>query len=553
MFADLRELPDGHVANCDLCIIGGGAAGISMAREFIGTTTKVCLIESAREYEDATQQLYAGVAQPARKRARSIKEGVHYGVPAIHSRLRHFGGSTNHWGGYCVPLDPEDLEKHDWIPDSGWPIGWRELSKIYPRAQAVCEIGPYVYDDSLWRRTKTEPYAFDPQNLVNRFYQFSPPTRFGDRYGKALKAAPNVTVLFNANVTNIGLAPNTASVDHIKVSSLVGKTGRVAARHYVLASGGIENARLLLASNDIAQRGIGNGRDLVGRYFMDHLYDSVGSLLVSENPKRLIAQYAEIVPDQAGHPLAKAGPDADSVMFQAALSPSAAAKKRNRAGAVALFIRGDWSRVDEGVRAVYEAVEREDSPAAENYGSSLLDILRNLDTAGPAVKNLVQGKSPPHLPVLFAIAEQVPNRASRIALADQKDALGMPRARIDWRLSELDRRTFAQMPDLLAGEFGRQGIGRVHKAPWLDEDALYLYRGDFSRILEPGRHHSGTTRMAHDPAQGVVDADFQIFGVSNLSVAGSSVFPTIGSANPTLTIIALALRLADHLKGRLTR
>lgn len=551
MFADLRELPDGHTVDCDLCIIGGGAAGISIAREFIGSRTQVCLIESAREFEQATQDLYAGAAQPVRKRARSIKEGVHYGVPPIHARLRHFGGSTNHWGGYCVPLDPEDLEKHDWIPDSGWPIGWEELSRFYPRAQTICEIGPYVYDDSLWERTKTRPYKFNPQNLVNRFYQFSPPTRFGDRYEEALKTAPNITMLFNANVTNIGLAPNAAWVDHIRVASLAGKTGEVTARHYVLASGGIENARLLLASDDVARRGVGNGHDLVGRYFMDHLYDAVGSLLVSENPARLMAQYAEIIPDHAGHPLTKAGPDTEPVMFQAALSPSPVAKKRNATGAVALFIRGDWSRVDEGVRAVYEAVERETATGGESYGSYLLDILRNIDTAAPAIKNLVQGKTPTHLPILFAIAEQVPNRDSRIALAHQKDALGMRRAQIDWRLSELDRRTFAQMPDLLAGEFGRQGVGRVHKSPWLDEDALYLYRGDFSRILEPGRHHSGTTRMADHPANGVVDADCQVFGVANLSVAGSSVFPTIGSANPTLTIVALSLRLSDHLKGRL--
>ena len=352
MFADLRELPDGHTVDCDLCIIGGGAAGISIAREFIGSRTQVCLIESAREFEQATQDLYVGAAQPVRKRARSIKEGVHYGVPPIHARLRHFGGSTNHWGGYCVPLDPEDLEKHDWIPDSGWPIGWEELSRFYPRAQTICEIGPYVYDDSLWERTKTRPYKFNPQNLVNRFYQFSPPTRFGDRYEEALKTAPNITMLFNANVTNIGLAPNAALVDHIRVASLAGKTGEVTARHYVLASGGIENARLLLASDDVARRGVGNGRDLVGRYFMDHLYDAVGSLLVSENPARLMAQYAEIIPDHAGHPLTRAGPDTEPVMFQAALSPSPVAKKRNGTGAVALFIRGDWSRVDEGVRAV---------------------------------------------------------------------------------------------------------------------------------------------------------------------------------------------------------
>ena len=124
----------------------------------------------------------------------------------------------------------------------------------------------------------------------------------------------------------------------------------------------------------------------------------------------------------------------------------------------------------------------------------------------------------------------------------------MRRALVDWRLTDQDRRTFAQMPAVLAAEFGRLDIGRVFTSPWLDEDALYIYRDDFSRILEPGRHHSGTTRMASDANLGVVNSDCRIFEVENAFIAGSSVFPTIGSANPTLTIVALALRLADHLK-----
>lgn len=551
MFLDLRKLPDDHRIDCDLCIIGGGPAGIAIAREYIGTDLKVCLVESAEEYDDPSQNLYAGAPQPSRKRARSIRDGVHYGALALHSRLRHFGGSSNHWGGYCAPLAPEDLAKRDWIPDSGWPIDWRELRHYYPRAQRLCELGPYLYDDTLWRGTDANAYAFDTAKLVNRFYQFSPPTRFGDRYGDALKAAANVTVLFHANATQIALAANAASADALTVKSLSGKYGRIQARHFVLACGGIENARLLLASNSVATAGIGNTRDIVGRYFMDHLYDSVGSLLVSERPARFLSQYGEITPANAGHPLVKSRYAPDPVMFQAAISPSAAVQQRNRTGGVALFIRGDWSRTDEGVSAVYEAIESDTAGAPENQAGSLLNILRNLNTALPEIKSVVQGKKAEHLPVLFAIAEQAPNRLSRITLGSEKDALGSPRARIDWRLSEQDRRTFAQMPELLAGEFGRLGIGRVHKAVWLDDEAPYLYRGDFSRILEPGRHHSGTTRMAHDPARGVVDADCQVFGVSNLSVAGSSVFPTIGSANPTLTIVALALRLADHLKTRL--
>lgn len=551
MFLDLRNLPADHRIDCDLCIIGGGPAGITIAREYIGTNLKVCLVESAEEYDDQSQSLYAGARQPSRKRARSIRDGVHYGALALHSRLRHFGGSSNHWGGYCAPLTPEDLETRDWIPDSGWPVEWKELARFYPRAQTLCEIGPYLYDDTLWRGTDAKHYAFDPAKLVNRFYQFSPPTRFGDRYGDALKASTNVTVLFNANATGIKLTANTASADRLGVKSLSGQSGGIHARHYVLACGGIENARLLLASNDVVTAGVGNGNGLVGRYFMDHLYDSVGSLLVSERPDRFLSQYGEITPTGTRHPLAKARTSADAVMFQAAMGPSAEVQRRNKTAAVALFVRGDWSRTDEGVQAVYDAIESDNPGGPEKYGGHLLEILRNLNTALPEIKSVVQGKKARHLPVLFAIAEQVPNRQSRIMLGPEKDALDMPRARIDWRLSEQDRRTFAQMPDLLAGEFGRLGIGRVHKAVWLDDDAPYLYRSDFSRILEPGRHHSGTTRMAHDPARGVVDADCQVFGVSNLSIAGSSVFPTIGSANPTLTIVALALRLADHLKSRL--
>lgn len=551
MFQDLRELPDNHQIDCELCIIGGGPAGIAIAREFAGTNLKICVVESAEEYDDRSQQLYAGASQPSHEFARSIENGVHYGALALHSRLRFFGGSSNHWGGYCAPLNPEDLKKRDWIPDSGWPIEWKELVRYYPRAQNLCELGPYLYNETLWRRTGARPYAFNPEHLVNRFYQFSPPTRFGKRYGPELKNSANISVLFNANATRIKLTASTAAVEYIDVKSLSGQSGRVKARHYVLACGGIENARLMLASNDVTAAGVGNSRDLVGRYFMDHLYDTVGSLLVSERPERFLAQYGEITPDSKRHPLAKSRKLPEPVTFQAALGPSAGFQRKNKTAAAALFVRGDWSRADEGVRAVYEAIESDNPDAAAARGGYVLDILRNLGTALPEIKNVVQGKKARHLPVLFAVAEQAPNRLSRVALGREKDALGMPRARLDWRLSEQDKRTFAQMPELLAGEFGRLGIGRVHKAVWLDDDAPYLYRGDFSRVLEPGRHHSGTTRMAHDPALGVVDADCQVFGVGNLSVAGSSVFPTIGAANPTLTIIALALRLSDHLKVRL--
>lgn len=148
LFSDLNDLPNEHVVECDLCIVGGGPAGISIALEFIGTRAKVCLIESASEYHLPSQLLY-DASQRVAKRSHGIDRGVHYGAEAPHSRLRYLGGSTNHWGGYCVPLTPNDLEQRSWIPYSGWPIQWSELSRFYPRAQRLWEAGPYIYDERL--------------------------------------------------------------------------------------------------------------------------------------------------------------------------------------------------------------------------------------------------------------------------------------------------------------------------------------------------------------------------------------------------------------------
>tara|TARA_Y100001970_G_C14259423_1_gene878555 strand:+ start:19919 stop:21559 length:1641 start_codon:yes stop_codon:yes gene_type:complete len=544
LFTDLNGFPDGYIANFDLCIIGGGAAGISIAQEFAGMETSVCLLESAAEYHHPSQMLYHADQQPE-KRSRSIKNGIHYGAEAIDSRLRYFGGSTNHWGGYCTPLTPYDLQKRDWIPDSGWPIDWEELVQFYPRAQDLCEAGPYIYNETLWSGLNIRHYDFDPQRLQNRFYQFSPPTRFGHRHGPELQRASNINVIFNANAIEIGLLDNARSADTVTVRSFTGKTALVRARYFVLACGGIENARLLLASDNIAKAGVGNSRDLVGRYFMDHLYDTVGSLLVTQRPDLLMDQYAQITPDIPRHPLS--GPE--PVAFQAALCVSENLQRRNATAGAAIHLRGDWENADAGIRAVYEAINENESDQAVSQGTQLLEILSNLDTALPELKNVVQGRSPEHLPALFCIAEQVPNRASRVMLDKKLDEIGMRRIILDWRLTYQDRQTFAQMPALLASEFGRLGIGRVFTSPWLDDEALYLYRDDFSRILEPGRHHSGTTRMGSDPSHGVVNSDCRLFEVENVFIAGSSVFPTIGYANPTLTILALALRLTDHLKG----
>ena len=236
------------------------------------------------------------------------------------------------------------------MPESGWPIDWAELSRFYPRAQALCEAGPFVYDETLWQGTGVKHYDFDGSVFGTGFINLA--RRPGSATGMAtnLPGARNIEIVFNANATNIGLRENARSAKSVTVKSFSGKQATVRARHFIVACGGIENAfaRWL---DDVATSGVGNVNDLVGRYFMDHLYDSVGSLLVSARPDRLLQQYAQMTLDKSGSPLSGDEP----VPFQAALCVSEQIQQKNRTGGAAIFLRGDWETADEGIRAVYKA------------------------------------------------------------------------------------------------------------------------------------------------------------------------------------------------------
>ncbi len=539
---DFKTFDTHTTLETDLCIIGGGAAGITLAREFINTGTRVVLLESgSTDYEDDTQALYHG-EQASKKRARSIEDGIHYGVTLHDSRLRYFGGTTNHWGGWCAPLTPMDFEKRDWIPHSGWPISYKEILPYYERAKKTCEIGKGSFDKSLWDGQKETPYAFDENKIVSRFFRFSPPTRFGERYGKELDGAQNINVILNANVTKLKLNDSMVAIEAVDIKSLNGNSGTVKAKQFVLACGGIENARILLLSNDKIKAGVGNQNDLVGRYFMDHMYDMVGSIMTPDKPTKLQNLFEQFTPS-----------DNQEIPVQAALCPSDEVQQSKKIMNIGLILSGDWRKPSPGVGALYRLREAQIlDKETPNLSDELFEVLTDLDDALPEATRILRGKRPKHLPRWTGFCEQSPNPLSRVMLSDQKDALGLNRVLLDWRLTQLDRHTFKEMAKTIAAEFGRLGIGRIQIASWLEESAIDFLSGDFSRRLESGRHQSGTTRMSDDSQKGVVDKNCQVHGVKNLHIAGSSVFPTAGYANPTLTIVALTHRLADHLRGQMS-
>jgi choline dehydrogenase-like flavoprotein len=512
MFTDARSLPDKSNVEADLAIIGGGPAGITVARTLRDSGLRICLVEAGGLDLDAdVQALYDGE-----------NVGIDYSTVAM--RLRYLGGSSNHWGGYTRPLDPIDFEQRDWVPHSGWPFSMEELLPWYPLANELLEVAPGRYDEIEYWEAQTGDTLPRPATgrMRYQFVHFSPPTRFGTRYREDLEKASNIQVLLNANVTNIAAADNGRVVDHLAIRTLNGLNHSVRASRYVLATGGLENARMLLLSNDVVKAGLGNQNDLVGRYFMEHPH---------------LASFAEIVAaDLTRMPRIMR----DRVLVQGrnakvAFNPSWQFMREQRL-LNATFMMGVARNY--GVQPSTEV----DEPRTSKHRDMLLaarhflsdNALDPASTAEDAVGVWLG---------IGGSSEQAPNPDSRVSLSDTRDALGLPRIKLDWRLTEQDRSSFYTNLHSLALEFGALGIGRMLKNI-ADES-------EWPKPIAGGAHHMGTTRMNDDPTRGVVDRNCKVHDVENLYVAGSSVFPTSGSANPTLTLVALALRLAQHLKEQM--
>jgi choline dehydrogenase-like flavoprotein len=519
MHVDANTLENGAVLEGDLCIVGAGAAGITMALQWIGSPLKVLLLEGGGfEREAAMQDLYRGdiVGQP------------YYPLDA--ARLHYFGGTTNHWSGWCATYDPIDFEVRPWVPHSGWPIKRADLDPFYARAQPLLDIGPYDYDANSWSRRDTTitPLGLDPDTVWTKMWQFSPPTRFGTKYRSAIVNAPNVHLYTHANVCEVEPNDSLTAIDGLRIRTLGGKEFRARARTYVLACSTIQNARLLLASNRKATAGLGNTNDLVGRYFMEHLEIPSGELVLANPASARMKMYAW----QSGVTKARG---------ELALSPRLQREHRILNGTASL----EPGTLGESVKSTFQAITPEMLAALQKWEQSGRigpSPFASADTTAPPPA----APAPPRFFHLMTRQEQAPNPDSRVTLSAERDALGVPRVKFDWRLSEIDKRSIRTYYELLGQEIGRTGIGRVQLKEWLLSDDK-----TWPSFVSGGWHHMGTTRMHTDPKQGVVDANCRVHGLANLYIGGAAVYPTAGSANPTLTLVALALRLSDHLKQTL--
>lgn len=510
MHIDARNIDQNTLIQGDICIIGAGIAGITMALDLIDSGYKVILLESGGfEYDGQVQDLYRGE-----------NTGQRY-FPIRSSRLHYFGGTSGHWGGLCAPLDPQDFKKRSWVPHSGWPIDFEDLNPFYEKAHQFLELGPYQYDLDYWREQypDMEPLPFNKEVIWAKIWQFSPPTRFGTRYKEAIEKAENIALYTYANCTAIDTDESNSTITRVHIKNHAGKSHRVNARHYVLACGAIQNARLLLASKQERRTGLGNKYDQVGRYFMEHLEIKSAELWLSKP-------------------------------YSTALYGFRSTNRRPRAEiAISEQVQEQQKMLNGTASLTYLPVAREQG--------ALIDLWENEDPRlayDNFVKNFSKSRDYNSVATeaghhqayeLYTRMEQAPNPNSRIQLTDEKDALGVPKVSLHWDLTELDRNSIRKLYEVISREAGMSGIGRVRLDPFLWKEKS----AEIPDKMGGGWHHMGTTRMSEDPKLGVVDPHCKVHGISNLFVAGSACFPTAGAVNPTLTLSALSLRLCDRLRS----
>ncbi|MEP4077640.1 GMC oxidoreductase [Haloferula sp.] len=514
-FIDCRsnQLPE---FTAEVCIVGLGAAGATLATQLDAKGVETIVIEAGAEnIESQTQDLYA-----------MSQTGVPY-YDMTSCRLRYLGGTTNHWGGFCRANDPIDYLGRRDLGIPAWPFDFEHIRPYFVEAATLLgltEEGFDPYHQAAKRQVPKKQLLEEHSDLLTtKVFQISRNRNFF-REVQIPKLATSGTadVLLNANVVHIQLSDDGRRVVKITAKTMNGRTFDIRAKRFVLAAHAVENARLLLASNDVAKDGIGNGSDHVGRYFMEHPHIHSGVMIpTGKFPGFYNYDQMRRVNLNANLGLTEKAMRAEGVLqYYCRFNP--VYSREQTAEAIRDLKSSFWEPGDlDALKSLGELV------------SNVPDSLR-----------FVQSRRSPEkaVPVLYNLEhriEQSPNPSSRIQLLDEKDALGMRKAVLSWQLSDLDIMTFQRGQKVIVDELTRLGMGRFE----LSEIDRTLVESEVAGHY----HHIGTTRMSTDATQGVVDADCRVHGVENLYVSGSGVFPTSGYSGPTMMIVAMAIRLSQHL------
>lgn len=466
----------------DVCIYGAGPAGITLARTLAAKGKLVALIEGGGlEYSEESQSLYDG---------KSVGNIQDWNAPRT-CRLRYFGGASNHWGGRCGIFDPVDFESRDYYGLPGWPIKRDDVLEYLPTALEIVDIPPNALD--------LAPPLDSTQFHLSQYALSAPPTRFGQKYLNEIKSSSKIHAYINANLVDITLTENGSSLARTEVRNFKGGNFTFTASQHVLAMGAIENARMLLNADKQLKNGIGNHSGMVGRCFMEHFNVAYGRF-VNENPQVM------------------------GRLFE--LNPTAALMREHRIGnGVLAFDTNSQALMYGRLKVLKEAVRN--AICKSDSATAISRKFDDFDCPGDGV--------------ISSMIEQSPNPDSRVTLDSERDVFGLRKVKLNWVMSDADRKTIRVLGIEAAKEMARMKLARLQLKDFILDEHM--------EIADTGGHchEMGTTRMSTDPRFGVVDPNSKVHGISNLYIAGSSVFPTGGGINPTLTIVMLALRLGEHM------
>jgi len=465
----------------DVCIIGAGPAGITLALRLAEAGWSVALLEGGgHEYSPRSQEFY-----------KCTSTGLE--LYADETRLRFLGGTSNHWAGRCRPFTASDFAVAPPVDLPGWPIPYAEVERYLPAAMDIVDL-----PQGAEFRTMNAGLGggdFDADRFL-----LSPPTRFAQKYAKALNETAGLDVFINCNCVDLEFDGASGQLKAALVSDYDRHHDRVKAKHFILATGAIENARQLLNSTSLVAAGVVKKEGLTGRCLMEHLNIDMGTFILRDGEDTEPRQYYTT--------------DAFVAEYHAG--------KGNVSTAVLSDVQ-TYGRTAE-VKHFLENL------ACEMGLASKIDFVAKFSCPGDGV--------------ISTMIEQFPNAQSRISLLDEKDDLGVAKVNVNWALSDTDRHTIKCIGGELAKQFAGMGLGFVK----LND---FVYDTELPLKMSPHAHHMGTTRMAASPEFGVVDSDCKVFGTDNLYVAGSSIFATGGASNPTMPLLQFALRLADHLNTRM--
>ena len=495
----------------DFTVIGAGVAGILLAIKLMEKGKKVLVIESGHFQEDEQRQVLNEAEQTGK-----IVENV------IIGRKRAVGGTSIAWGGQSLPFTQLDFEEKEWITDSGWPIKLSDLMSYYPIANRFLGIDEWDYKEDIFKRLKYEAIDFTEGDIYQHFSKWSPHPNLKKRYDEQLKQ--HVTVIYNAVLTRIDVDSD-GKANNIEISNFNQQQAQIKVNNLLIATGGIEANRILLANNHQAKGGIGNHSGWLGKCFMDHPCIELGNVIHPNHYKLQSVFNTHIYKKRK---------------YSIRLSLTEKAQREQElvnASALVEFIH--FASPEENP---YTGLF---NPSDKRHLIAFKKIAKNHKSYWLTAKALLTEHfvyKHKALPKITLMLEQEPTTDSFISLSDEKDVFGVQKAKINWQITPKTWQTVNTMAAVLKREFDKHALGEVNIHPH-----IYTENPDWAKYLTDANHHIGGTRMSATPDKGVVDNQLQVWGHANIYVCSSSVFPTGSHSNPTLTMMALCIRLVDRL------